>query len=361
MNEHVYVAIMAGGVGTRFWPLSRRNQPKQFLDVLQNGQTLLQATYNRFAQFIPESHIYIITSLEHVTLVKEQLPNLAFQQILAEPQRRNTAPCIAYMANKLATLDENATFIVSPSDHLIDDVPAYIKALQVATDYAASNPVLMTLGIAPTMPHTGYGYIQFDTDDYMPNNIHKVKNFTEKPSQQIAQAFFSSNEFLWNAGIFVWNVKTICEAFKMYHPELYELFNQGLPYYNKLDEATFIAHAYAQCPNISIDYAIMEYAKNTCVLPASFGCSDLGTWASLWDKLPKDTNGNAPASGKLLRYDCENCLVVAPENKIVVLQGLQDYCVIDSDNALLICKIEEVQTTSNIYNDIKRTYGDTYI
>ncbi len=356
-----YVAIMAGGIGSRFWPQSRKNYPKQFLDVLGTGETLIQTTYKRFQKLVPEEHIFIVTGTDYVDLMHEQLPSITAPQILAEPARRNTAPCIAYMAFKLATLDPDATFVVAPSDHLITEQAAFIEVLENALAYAYRSDTMITLGIKPHKPHTGYGYIQYDVDvQGNKENIFKVKTFTEKPSLDMAKTFVESGEFLWNSGIFVWHVQTIMDAFKKFQPEIYEIFAEGKDFYNTPEEADFVKQAYAQCRSISIDYAIMEYAKNVCVIPSNFGWSDLGTWTSLWEKHPKDYLGNAIEGKKVMVYDAENCMILAPDDKMVIIQGLDNYCVIDTNDVLLICKLDQEQRIKDFNTEARRLYGEDY-
>lgn len=353
MNKHNYVAIMAGGIGSRFWPKSRQHLPKQFLDILGTGQTLIQATYERFKRIVPEENIYIITGKNYASLVKEQLPNLKPDQIMAEPARRNTAPCVAYMAHKLAARDPYATFIVAPSDHLITETDMFIQKIKQAVKFAANNNNLVTLGIKPTRPDTGYGYIQF-LPETGKDGVYRVKTFTEKPNLELAKTFLNSGDFLWNSGIFIWYGQTILQAFKQFQPDMNELFEEGAPYYNTPKEAAFVADAYAKCKSISIDYAIMEHAENVTVIPSSFGWSDLGTWTSLWENHQKDDIGNAISGENVMVYDTENCMIMVPDDKLVILQGLEGYCVIENEGILLICKKDAEQKIKAINMDVKR-------
>jgi len=292
MNKNNYVAIMAGGIGSRFWPMSRTNYPKQFLDILNIGRTLIQSTYDRFAKFIPKENIYVVTFEDYADIVAEQLPELSKANILCEPSRKNTAPCIAYVSYKIQLLNANANLICAPSDHLITDDDAFIKICNEALKFTADIKGLLTLGIKPTHPNTGYGYIQYETLA-VGENIYKVKTFTEKPTVEIAKAFIASGDFLWNAGIFVWQVKNIIKAFEKLLPEIHEVFDAELNNFNTDAEKEAIERIYPLCVNISIDYGIMEKADNVYIMPSSFGWSDLGTWASAFQNLEKDYLENA--------------------------------------------------------------------
>ena len=357
--SHVYVAIMAGGIGSRFWPKSRIKQPKQFLDILGVGKTLLQSTYERFCKIVPSDHIYIVTGEIYADLVKEQLPDIQDFQIVAEPMRRNTAPCVAYIAHKLQAKDPNAVFVVAPSDHLILETDTFVSVVKKAVDFAAQNDVLVTLGMKPTRPHTGYGYIQYD-EDIETEGIYKVKTFTEKPSYDLAKTFLDSGDFLWNSGIFIWDVRCIIKAFELYQNDMNDLFLDKNGIYNTAEEHDFIAAAYSQSKSISIDYAIMEHADNVQVIPASFGWSDLGTWMSLWEKHEKDKKGNAYQGNNVMMYDSENCMVVAPKDKLVIVQGLQDYCVVDSGDVLMICNIENEKKIKEMSRDVAKRKRERY-
>ncbi len=354
-----YIGIMAGGIGSRFWPQSRQKRPKQFLDILGTGKTLIQSTYERFKKIVPEDHIYIITGQNYVALVKEQLPTIQDHQIIAEPSRRNTGPCVAYMAHKLHALNPQANFVIAPSDHLITEEDVFATAINKALQFANSYDSLVTLGIRPTRPDTGYGYIQY-LDNSEKNEIYRVKTFTEKPSYEIAKTFLESGDFLWNSGIFIWSVGSILAAFAKYQPDINDLFKEGTDLYNTPQETAFIENTYAQCRNISIDYAIMEYANNVFVIPASFGWSDLGTWTSLWEKYPKDYANNSVADNVLL-YDSAGCMVMAPDKKLVIVQGLEDCCVVDTEDVLLICKLADEQKIKDINAEVKRIKGKEYL
>lgn len=358
--NHVYVAIMAGGIGSRFWPASRVNKPKQFLDILNTGKTLIQGTYERFLKIAPKDNIFIVTNEAYVNLLFEQIPDIDPSRILAEPMRRNTAPCIAYVSHKIASIDPDANMIVAPSDHLILNEQKFIEVMHTALNYTQQRSDLVTLGIKPTRPDTGYGYIQYDDFEVMPG-IHKVKTFTEKPDQQLAMTFFSSGEFLWNSGIFIWNVKSILSAFDIFMQDINQAFWAARKSFGKADEAFAIEKAYSLCTNISIDYGIMEKANNVFVIPSSFGWSDLGTWTSLWANYNRDYWGNGVSGKQVMIYDSKDCMVIAPDNKLVILQGLDDYVVVDSGDVLLICKKDQEQHLKEITADVKRHLGDNYL
>jgi len=360
MNKHNYVAILAGGIGSRFWPKSRTPFPKQFIDILNTGKTLIQSTYERYAGFIPEENIYVITVDEYVDIVKKQLPSINPLNILAEPSRKNTAPCIAYIAFKLMQKDPEASLIVAPSDHLVLDNTEFEKVAMEALNFSAHMKAFVTLGIKPTYPNTGYGYIQHEALS-VADNIFKVKTFTEKPNTELAKAFIASGDFLWNAGIFIWQIKNIIKAFEQYQPEMYELFTAEQAYYNTEREQEALERIYPLCTNISIDYAIMEKANNVYVIPSSFGWSDLGTWNSAYDNLEKDYLGNAVAGDNVMVIDATKCMVSAPHNKLLVLQGLDDFIIVDTKDVLLICKKDKEQQIKDYVAEVKRNIGDQYL
>jgi mannose-1-phosphate guanylyltransferase len=360
MNKHHYVAIMAGGIGSRFWPKSRTSYPKQFLDILNTGKSLIRWTYERYAAFIPNENIYIVTSDEYVSIVHEQLPELPIENILAEPSRKNTAPCVAYISYKLLQKDPEAALIVAPSDHMILDNEAFRTITNKALDFVTQIKSLVTLGIKPTHPNTGYGYIQHET---IPagDGIYKVKTFTEKPNLELAKTFLSSGDFLWNAGIFVWQVKNVMKAFEKYQPEMYELFDNEKANFNTANENDAINRIYPLCTNVSIDFAIMEKADNVFVIPSSFGWSDLGTWNSAYDNLDKDYLGNAVASENVIVIDATKCMVSAPHDKLVLIQGLDDCIIVDTKDVLMICKKEKEQAIKEYVAEVKRNKGDRYL
>ena len=359
-NKNYYVAIMAGGIGSRFWPMSRTTLPKQFLDVLNTGKTLVQWTYERYAKFIPAENIFIVTSEEYVDIVKTQLPMLPIDNILAEPSKKNTAPCIAYISFKLAQMNPDAKCIVAPSDHLILEEDRFQAIALKALDFVEKIKALVTLGIQPTHPNTGYGYIQYEGLE-VAKEVFKVKTFTEKPDVEIAKSFIESGDFLWNAGIFAWKISSILTAFEKYQPEMYELFDQEKMHFNTPAEKTAIQKIYPQCTNISIDIAIMEKANNVYVLPASFGWSDLGTWNSAYENMEKDYLGNAVASDNVIVIDATKCMINSPKDKLVLVQGLDDFIVIDTKDVLLICSRDKEQSIKEYLAEVKRNKGDKYI
>ena len=360
MNKNHYVAIMAGGIGSRFWPMSRTDYPKQFLDILNTGKTLIQSTFDRFAKFIPAENIFVVTAENYKSIVAEQLPKLNAENILCEPSRKNTAPCIAYVSYKLAQLNENANLICAPADHLIFDEDAFEKICLDALQFTSNIKALVTLGVKPTNPNTGYGYIQFEPLA-VSNNVFKVKTFTEKPDKDLAKTFVASGDFLWNAGIFVWQIKNIVKAFETLLPEIHEMFDNEKANFNTPREHEAIERIYPQCVNISIDYGIMEKADNVYVIPASFGWSDLGTWASAYDTLEKDYLDNAVAGNNVIIIDATKNMVHADNKKLILLQGLEDFIVVDTKDVLLICKKDKEQEIKEYVAEVKRNKGDKFI
>jgi mannose-1-phosphate guanylyltransferase len=351
MKNNNYVFIMAGGVGSRFWPKSRNNFPKQFIDILGIGSSLLQLTYSRFIKLIPEQNIYIVTNTQYKELVQQQLPGISNNNILCEPTRNNTAPCIAYAIFKLAEIDPDGNMIVAPSDHFILHEDVFIEKIKTGLVYAEQHPVLLTLGITPTRPDTGYGYIRFDKEDI--NGIHKVNKFTEKPVLEKAKQFLDSGDHVWNGGIFVWSVQTALKAFETHANEVFNLFKRGIGYYNTSSEQAFIDSNYPLAPNISIDYAIMEKADNVYTIPADFGWSDLGTWASLYEVAQKNSTNNAVAGNNIQLEGTENCIIHLPEGKLAVIRGLKEYIVVDDDNVLLIYPKQEEQEIKKVTASLK--------
>ena len=360
MNKHHYVAIMAGGIGSRFWPMSRSNYPKQFLDILHVGQTLIQQTFERYKKLVPVENIYIITSKEYVDLTKKQLPELDAENILAEPSRKNTAPCIAYIAFKLFQKDPLAVMMAAPADNLIPNTDQFVETARRALDFVDNINALVTIGITPTSPNTGYGYIQHDAPEVAPG-VHKVKTFTEKPNLELAKTFIASGDFLWNAGIFTWKVRNILKAFEKFLPEIFEVFAAERDSFNTKKEAQVIEKIYPLCTSISIDFGIMESADNVYVIPASFSWSDLGTWNSAWQNMDKDYFGNAVAGDHVTIIDAKNCIVQVPDNKLILLQGLEDYIVVDTKDVLMICKKEKEQEIKDYVADLKRNKGEKYL
>jgi mannose-1-phosphate guanylyltransferase len=339
MNKNYYGVIMAGGIGSRFWPKSRYGRPKQFLDILGVGKSFLQQTFDRFAVMIPRENIFIVTGSAYVALVHEQLPGLAPCQVIAEPSRRNTAPCIAYATYKIREKNPEATMIVTPSDHLILNEAEFLQTAKQAMDFAASDNVLVTIGIKPTRPETGYGYIQMNIPDKKTEGMpFKVKTFTEKPPLELAKVFVESGEFFWNSGIFVWSLPAIRQALQTLLPEVDSLFQKGAGRYNTPEEEAFTRQVYAECRNVSIDYGIMEKAGNVYAFPGDFGWSDLGTWESLYLQRGKDAHENVVDAAQPLLHKVSGSLVsVSDSDKLVVIEGLQRYLVVDTDDVLLIC------------------------
>ena len=361
--KDLYCIIMAGGVGSRFWPMSKSNHPKQFIDVLGTGETLLQSTFNRFLAVCPPERILVVTSDQYKELVATQLPTIPTENILLEPTRKNTAPCVAYASYKIHKKNPGAVTVVAPSDHLITKEETFIKAIRSCYNKAKSEDCLLTIGIKPSRPDTGYGYIQFvdSPTKEKDSRIFKVKTFTEKPNAEMAQFFLDSGDFLWNSGIFIWSTASIINAFERHDPEMAGIFKEGNDVYNTSAESDFIKKAYITCKNISIDYAVMEKASNVYVRSSIIGWSDLGTWGSLYDHIKHDELGNATVGKNVMLYDTENSIVHVPKNKLVVLQGLKDYIVVESDNILLICKKVDEQQIRNFVNDVKVQKGDKFV
>ena len=359
-NHNNYVAIMAGGIGSRFWPESRTNLPKQFLDLLGTGKSLIQWTYNRFKNICPQENIYFITNEHYIGTLQKQLPEINPANIISEPSRKNTAPCAAYFAHKMMALNPNANIIMSPADHLIMDEHAFERTTKEALHFVAHHKALVTLGIKPTRPDTGYGYIQYDTKHEV-ENVYKVKTFTEKPSIELAETFLKSGDFLWNSGIFVWNVKTIMHSIEQHLPEMHEVFLKATTAYNTLTEQETITKLYPHCANISIDYGIMEKAHNVFTIPSYFGWCDLGTWESAYENSNKDYLGNAVLGENVMIIDSSECMVKAPKDKLVVLQGLEKFIVIDTNDVLLICNRNREQQIKEYVAEVKRNKGDKYL
>lgn len=360
MNKNYYVAIMAGGIGSRFWPMSRNRLPKQFLDVLNTGQTLLQSTYRRFASFIPAENIFVITFEDYAPLVASQLPDLAPENILREPSRKSTAPCVAYMAFKLMNRNPDSVFIVSPSDHLVLDPQGFAEIATAAIHFAGEKSALVTLGITPTYPNTGYGYIQYEQEP-VADKVFKVKTFTEKPNLELAQTFLASGDFLWNAGIFVWKTADILRAFEQHLPEMYEVFASEKDLFDTDREQEALEHIYPQCVNISIDYGIMEKAGNVHIIPASIGWSDLGTWNSAYENMEKDYLGNAVSGKNVMVIDATRNMVHVPDQKLVLLQGLDDFVIVDTSDVLMICRKDKEQEIKDYMGEVKRNKGDKFL
>lgn len=343
--------------------MSRTAHPKQFIDVMGTGRTLLQATYDRALRFCNVANIFVVTNESYRKLVGEQLPDLPAENILCEPARKNTAPCVAYAAWKINSINPDAVMVVAPSDHLITKEDTFTKAINSCMKKAAEHDCLITLGIKPTRPDTGYGYIQFIESDVPEKDkrIKKVKTFTEKPDLEMAEFFMRSGDFLWNAGIFIWSARSIIKAFGEHSPEMAQIFNEGNGTWSTPKEDEFLRDAYARCKNISIDYAVMEKAKNVYVRSSIIGWSDLGTWGSLYTHIKKDDHGNAIVGRQVMMYKSKDCVVHVPKDKLVVIEGLEDYIVVESDNILLICRKQDEQQIRTFVNDVKVGKGDKFI
>ena len=349
---------MAGGVGSRFWPVSTQDFPKQFHDMLGTGDTLIQKTFQRLTHLIPKENIYILTNERYNDLVLEQLPEVKQKQVVLEPAMRNTAPCILYASLKIQKENPDAVMIVAPSDHWIEDEATFSKNVQQAFNFCSENNALMTLGIQPTFPNTGFGYIEFNKSSS--EAIKKVNQFREKPDYNTAKSFIKQGNFLWNAGIFMWSVKSVIEAFQNNQPKLYDLFKKGESAYNTSLEAGFIKENYPKAENISVDYAIMETSKNVYVIAAEFDWNDLGTWGSLYDKLDKDNNQNAVVNARTLVEDASGNMIRSKKDKIIVIDGLQDYIIVDKEDVLLIFPKTKEQDIKKVLQKVKDKFGEQY-
>jgi mannose-1-phosphate guanylyltransferase len=359
---------MAGGIGSRFWPFSRSSRPKQFLDILGTGKSLLQQTFDRFSKIIPAENILVVTNKEYLDLVKQQLPKIKEINILLEPYRRNTAPCIAFANYKISKQNPDANIVVAPSDHLIMKEEEFLRVVETGLNFVKEDDVLLTLGITPSRPETGYGYIQIQKEIDKEKDGRKiysgfdlVKTFTEKPDIEMAKVFVESGEFFWNSGLFFWSLKSINKSFEQFLPEVNQLFKEGITLYNSPEEEAFIEEIYARCKSISIDYGIMEKANNVYVLKADFGWSDLGTWGSMYEHSLKDNNGNHVKGKNVFTYDTKNCVINVSGDKCVVLQGLSDFIVVDSSEIMLICNKKDEQLIKQFVNDVKLKLGDKFL
>ncbi len=357
-----YIVIMAGGIGTRFWPLSRDRKPKQFLDILKKGTSLLQDTVNRFEGLCPKENIYVVTNENHRDMVLSQV-DIPAANILSEPMRRNTAPCIAYASFRIYNENPDAVMVVSPSDHHIKDEENFRSVIEESFDFATEKKVLVTLGIKPDRPETGYGYIQANIKKPVAGykNLMEVKTFTEKPDKKMAKIFLKSGDFFWNSGIFIWPAKTIIESFERHLPDIYSTFDEYRTTFGTNEEENIIGRVYSECSSISIDYGIMEKAENVFVKCAEFGWSDLGTWSSLTNHFKSDANGNSGDVNTLFGYDTNDSIVRLPEGKVAVIQGLKDYIIVDADDVLLVVKKEEEQNIKKYIEDIRNKNGDKYL
>lgn len=378
-RDRNFCVIMAGGVGSRFWPESRNSRPKQFLDFFGTGQSLIQMTVNRFRELVPVENILIVTNVLYRDTILEQLPELKPEQILCEPARRNTAPCVAYAVShisgimgrrlgvkSIADVDwcdpaSHANIIVAPSDHLILREDKFIETLKVGLAHVAEHDSLLTLGMRPTRPETGYGYIQLDNiEQKRENAVLPVKTFTEKPNAELAKVFYESGEFLWNSGIFLWNIRAIRKAFRAHQPSIADVFKRGDELMNTPEEEAFIQEMFPTCPNISLDYGIMERASDVRVIYADFGWSDLGTWGSLYDLGTKDEHRNVSLHGNTMFYESNGNVVTLPDGNLAVIEGLQDMIVAQNDNVLLICRKQNEQSIRQIVADVDNKFGNQY-
>lgn len=358
MNKNYYAVLMAGGVGSRFWPISTSANPKQFHDMLGTGDTLIQKTFKRLNKFVPTANILILTNERYNDIVLEQLPMVTPQQVVLEPAMRNTAPCILYAALKIQKMNPDAVMIVAPSDHWIEDEAAFARDVITCFEKCEKEEVLCTLGIKPTFPNTGFGYIEFEKGTV--DGLKKVHQFREKPNYDTAKEFLAQGNFLWNAGIFMWSVKTIVNSFKIFQLGQYNLFATGIPAYNTEKERDFIADNYPKAANISIDYAILEPSKSIFVLPATFDWNDLGTWGSLYEKLNKDENDNAVVNSKIISEDARGNMIRSPKGKIVVVDGLNDYIIVDKEEVLLIYPKSKEQDIKKVLAVVTDKYGVDY-
>jgi len=344
---------MAGGVGSRFWPMSVAEKPKQFIDVLGCGRSLIQLTYDRFKDVCPSENVWVVTSEMYRDIVKEQLPDVPVSHILLEPCRRNTAPCIAYVSWRIKSEDADANIVVTPSDHVVMNVAEFQRVINTALDFTSSSDAIVTLGMKPNRPETGYGYIQADLSVPSLSNkeIFSVDSFREKPDLETAKKYVQKDNYFWNAGIFVWSAHTIVNAFRVYQPALASIFEKLIPYYNTPEEQTKINELFPTCENISVDYAIMEKAEEIFVMPADFGWSDLGTWGSLHGQVEKDADSNVAIGNNIKLFECKNCIVHTTDERKVVVQGLDGYIVAEKDGQLLVCKLSEEQRIKNFQED----------
>lgn len=367
MNNDYYAVIMAGGIGSRFWPVSTRDFPKQFHDMLGSGQTLLQKTFSRVNKIIPTENIFILTNDLYREITLDQLPEISENQLVLEPAMRNTAPCILLSALKIKKKNPNAVMLVAPSDHWIEDEKTYAQDIVACLEAARNEPILMTLGIVPTFPNTGYGYVESDASTSLSNhinvksNIFKVNQFREKPDYETAKSFLAAGNFLWNAGIFVWSAKTIIASFENYLPEMASLFSEGVAVLNTSEEKNFIETRYSEAQNISVDYGILEKAKNVFVKKAGFDWNDLGTWGALHEKMPKDENENAVINAETLLKNSKNNLVFTASEKLVVLDRIENYIIVDNNEVLLVFPKEREQEIKELLKEIEGKFGKKYV
>ncbi len=359
MNKNYYAVIMAGGIGSRFWPMSTQAFPKQFHDMLGTGQTLLQKTFSRLNKIIPSENIYILTNEMYLEITLKQLPEISEKQVVLEPAMRNTAPCILLSALKIKKENPNALMLVAPSDHWIEDEKAFAKDVQACFDAAKREDILLTLGIQPTFPNTGYGYIENDKNTT--SEIGKVKQFREKPNYETAKEFLAEGNFLWNAGIFIWSAKSIIASFEKYLTEMNSLFSDGIGVLNTSEEKQFIENHYSEAENISIDYGILEKAENVFVKKATFDWNDLGTWGALYDKMNKDEDGNSSVNAETLLKDSKNNMIFTSSKKLVVLDGIEDYIVVDKEGVLLLFPKKKEQEIKELLKEVSTKFGEKYL
>ena len=359
IDKHRYCVIMCGGIGSRFWPYSRSSRPKQFIDFLGTGRSLLQMSYDRILPIVSKENVLIVTNEIYAPLVREQLPELSEDQILLEPARRNTAPCIAWAAYHIAAKDPQASIMVAPSDHLITQEALFEKAIIDGFEFVEKNNALLTLGIKPTRPETGYGYIQVGQP--VEGGFFKVKTFTEKPKLELAEVFVESGEFFWNSGIFLWKAHNIIEELKHHAPDVADVFESGKGAYGTPAEREFINRAFPGCVGISIDFAVMEKSRNVFVECVSFGWSDLGTWSALYDNSPKNRDSNVTQNCNVLAYNAEGNIFAVNGEKLIVVDGLKDYIVADSGDVLLVCPKGEEQRIKQMVNDVHLAFGEKYL
>ena len=359
MDNNRYCVIMCGGVGSRFWPFSKAAKPKQFIDFFGTGRSLLQTAFDRMQGIVPIDNIILLTNENYESLIIEQLPEIKRDQILLEPARRNTAPCIAWAAHHIKAINPDAKMMVAPSDHLIINVERFKDSVIKAFDFIETRDALVTMGIKPSRPETGYGYIQ--VGEPVEGNFSTVKTFTEKPNEDLARVFLESGEFFWNSGMFFWSADSIIKALNDCAPDVNTVFEQGQSYFGTPDEREFINANFAACPSISIDFAVMEKAPNVYVETVDFGWNDLGTWRSLYDHSPKNKDGNVTQNCKALMYNSHNNIVAVKDDKLIVASGLEGYIVADVDDALLIVPLEEEQKIKQYVNDMKSKFGDKYL
>lgn len=364
MDKNYYCVIMAGGIGSRFWPLSKTDRPKQFLDILGTGRTLLQQTFDRFQKIMPPENIFVVSNLEYKEIIAIQIPEIPDENILLEPLRRNTAPCIHYANFRINQKNPDARIVVAPSDHLIMKEEEFLRSVEQGLEFVEHNDALLTLGIVASRPETGYGYIQSldkKVKGYESTSLRQVKTFTEKPDRQLAQVFLESGDFYWNAGIFFWSLKTIMNSFETHLPEIHSLFKEGVEVFGTEHEAEFISKTYSNCRNISIDYGVMEKAENVFVLISDFGWSDLGTWGSLYEQLAKDESQNSVTGKNVFLYESSGTIVNAQDDMLLVLQGLEDYIVVQNSNILMVCKRRDEQKIKQYVTDIKTVIGEDMV